>query len=349
MPSDQPRTPESPQYSTHIESTKQPLSPRAHSLLTPAHSANESESSVNSEMDQNESSNKRKREVDDVGDQKFKKAHHEASELHLEDLHLDVGKKYKLCHTPIPQNNVDLTQDLFALYGLENISKSVARTNPDGSKGVRLRKTYKNHIKDHQLSGNFDSIKREADDPNNIYTMMITPEEEWQKENLGRENIEDGIPDTIKQLMGKAFKMSRGVIPKSAWNNSILGDLAPATASVEPSRLTQNPLKSQQNSNLGGLKTTKLPGPRPKRSIKKRTYGDSSFEGYGEGYIDDEGHEGEISPGDGDGVSRKRPKKVCKRSFLGESIVNSAKSTQGHSFQSAHTHHNSYGPGMVGA
>ncbi|ODV97190.1 hypothetical protein PACTADRAFT_1766 [Pachysolen tannophilus NRRL Y-2460] len=43
---------------------------------------------------------------------------------------------------PSPSSN------LIALYGLNDISKSVARTNPDGSKGVKLRKSYKNHIAD---------------------------------------------------------------------------------------------------------------------------------------------------------------------------------------------------------
>lgn len=34
------------------------------------------------------------------------------------------------------------------LYGLGDIVRSLARTNPDGSKGVKLRKSYKNHIQD---------------------------------------------------------------------------------------------------------------------------------------------------------------------------------------------------------
>lgn len=34
------------------------------------------------------------------------------------------------------------------MYGLEPVAKSLARTNPDGSKGVKLRKSYKNHIQD---------------------------------------------------------------------------------------------------------------------------------------------------------------------------------------------------------
>ncbi|RLV96498.1 Mediator of RNA polymerase II transcription subunit 19 [Spathaspora sp. JA1] len=51
---------------------------------------------------------------------------------------------------PTPMDN------LLKLYGLEPIVKSLARTNPDGSKGVKLRKSYKNHIQDlpgkHQIA-----------------------------------------------------------------------------------------------------------------------------------------------------------------------------------------------------
>lgn len=38
--------------------------------------------------------------------------------------------------------------NLIKLYGLEETARSLARTNPDGSKGVKLRKSYKNHIQD---------------------------------------------------------------------------------------------------------------------------------------------------------------------------------------------------------
>jgi hypothetical protein len=46
-----------------------------------------------------ESSNKRKRDVDDYGDREQKKVHVEDSRIRIEDLHLDVGKKYRLCRT----------------------------------------------------------------------------------------------------------------------------------------------------------------------------------------------------------------------------------------------------------
>ena len=50
-------------------------------------------------METEDSSNKRKRDVEDVGDQEQKKVHVEDRRLGIEDLHLDVGKKYLLCRT----------------------------------------------------------------------------------------------------------------------------------------------------------------------------------------------------------------------------------------------------------
>lgn len=50
-------------------------------------------------MEAEEFSNKRKREVEDVGGKEQKKVHVEDRRLGIEDLHLDVGKKYLLCRT----------------------------------------------------------------------------------------------------------------------------------------------------------------------------------------------------------------------------------------------------------
>jgi hypothetical protein len=46
-----------------------------------------------------ESSNKRKRDDDDHGDREQKKVHVEDSRISIDDLHLNVGKKYLLCRT----------------------------------------------------------------------------------------------------------------------------------------------------------------------------------------------------------------------------------------------------------
>lgn len=44
-----------------------------------------------------EPSNKRKRDIEDNGEREQKKVHVEVSRLSINDLHLDVGEKYKLC------------------------------------------------------------------------------------------------------------------------------------------------------------------------------------------------------------------------------------------------------------
>lgn len=41
-----------------------------------------------------------------------------------------------------------LRDDVFALYNLKGIADALARTKPDGSKGVKLRKSYKSHVQD---------------------------------------------------------------------------------------------------------------------------------------------------------------------------------------------------------
>jgi hypothetical protein len=46
-----------------------------------------------------EFSSKRKRDLEDHGDREQKKVHVEDSRIRIEDLHLDVGKKYSLCRS----------------------------------------------------------------------------------------------------------------------------------------------------------------------------------------------------------------------------------------------------------
>lgn len=66
-------------------------------LPTPAHSV--TGSAHHDLIMADDSPHKRKRSVDDSGDREQKKVHVEESKLGIEDLHLDVGKKYLLCQT----------------------------------------------------------------------------------------------------------------------------------------------------------------------------------------------------------------------------------------------------------
>jgi hypothetical protein len=70
------------------------------SLPTPAHSVNACDSSHDINMTDADSPNKRKRQLDDMGDQEHKKTHLEdPRRLGIENLHLDVGPKYLLLRT----------------------------------------------------------------------------------------------------------------------------------------------------------------------------------------------------------------------------------------------------------
>ena len=57
--------------------------------------------------------------------------------------------------TYVPQQPNPL-DDLISVYGLSDLANQVARTNKDGSKAVKLRKSYKNQISD--LSAKFSTI-----------------------------------------------------------------------------------------------------------------------------------------------------------------------------------------------
>jgi hypothetical protein len=150
------------------------------------------------------------------------------------------------------------------------------------------------------------------DAPDTLYAMMIAPEEEWDAQHTRGKEIGKGLPENALASMGKAFTMARGVIPKNSWNNSVLGDLIAAPTPTESAKVIQNGNKTSNPQNPSVVRAVKSELPRPKRNVKKRTYGDSSFEGYGEGYVDDDAQETGYSTGDGDdrGGSRKRPKKV---------------------------------------
>jgi hypothetical protein len=234
---------------------------------------------------------------------------------------------------------------------LEDLAKSVARTNPDGSKAVKLRKTYKNHIKEHGVSGAFDSVKKEMDAPDTLLAMMHAPEEEWDAQYTRGKEIGKGLPENVKASMGKAFTMARGTIPKSSWNAAVLGELIYAPSQTESAKATQNGIKIPVPQNPSVVRTAKSDLPRPKRNIKKRTYDDTSFEGYAEGFMDDDAQETGYSTAEGDdrGGSRKRPKKVCSMLYLQDCMANNEKTAPSHGFQNAPMRQNSYGPGMVGA
>ncbi len=236
------------------------------------------------------------------------------------------------CAAHRTQKYPHVTEDLFELFGLSDIAAEVAREKPNGEKNA-LRKTYKGHIKRLGVMGRFESVEKDWDEPKeplpeeqngdelSALKKKVEPYFGFGKITTlhdadfwrGRHHLMNGWTREAKAAESRAVAMAKGAVPIKVWDSSVLGDISPANADTAKQGLQS---KTAPGTPLGvhgasGLKP-KQPGvlapgvPRPQRSNKKRGYGDSSFDGYGDGFPDDG-----YSTGDGEGGSQKRRKKVC--------------------------------------
>ncbi|UKZ93904.1 uncharacterized protein TrAFT101_008806 [Trichoderma asperellum] len=309
-------------------------------LPTPAHSVNGSSSQLDSMM-LDDSPQKRKRPLEDVGDDReLKKPHVDDYKLAIEDLHRDVGHKYLLLQSPHPESFPRTSEDLYEMYDLVDLATEVAREKPNGEKNA-LRKTYKGHIKRLGVTGHFDVAKKNDDAPSDFLSMLQVPDHEWNVHQVKGRSLMDGLSDVTKSTLGRALTMAKGPVPKSFWDSSVLGDIGPSNgdSSKAPSAkptAPNTPLISMSGASaMSRSKSQLLPGQnpaRPQRSIKKRSYGDSSYEGYGEGFPDDDtGLETGYSTGEGEGGQKRRKKSSGNTPPYPSAMRQS-----------------SYGPGMVG-
>lgn len=83
--------------------------------------------------------------------------------------------------------------NLLALYKLEPIANSISRVKSDGSKGVKLRKSYKNHILD--LPG-----KHQIPAPKPVDGQILNPE---------LSNLPDVIKEFDSGLLASALKFDK--------------------------------------------------------------------------------------------------------------------------------------------
>jgi len=180
---------------------------------------------------------------------------------------------------------------------------------------------------------------------------MRLPEEEWNAQFVRGKEIEKGLP--IMSSLGKALTMSKGTLKKEQWNSSVLGELSVPPATADPTKVASKIAPKVRTPVPSGSINPAVPRPtkgeavRPKRVKTARTYGESTYEGYAEGYIDDDLQDAGYSTGDGDEKrARKRAKKVGRLLCDAIFMANTEK-TPTNQFQAPM--HTSYGPGMVGA
>lgn len=260
-----------------------------------------------------DSPQKRKRESGDVGAQdREKRVHIDDGIPSMQAIHEDVGEKYLLLKRTWKPAQPVLSADLFELYGLSGLAGEVARVLPDGTKNA-MRKTYKGQIKKLGLTGHFDAIKKEPNDPEGFLSLIDCPPQEWEVLFVNGKEISNGLRPEVQRALPKATTMARGPISKDKWDSSVLADFAgdrgvrgsssaKATAPGTPLHPASGGVPRLKGQGLGASDAA-----RPRRAGKKRSYGDNSYEGYGDSFQDEEtGAETGYSTGEGEGSRRRK-------------------------------------------
>ncbi|KAI0004026.1 Rox3-domain-containing protein [Xylariaceae sp. FL0662B] len=318
-----PQTPQSPSRlspgtTDQLSSINSSMTSITTALPTPAHSVNGSGQLADMAHDvtmADDYSHKRKYPFDDTGHVQKKVHLEDTRKIGIENLHMDVGEKYLLCRTRHSGSVPRMSDDLFEKFGLTGIAASVARTKPNGEKNA-LRKGYKGQIKSLGLSGHFDAVKKESFAEDSFMALINHPEDDWLNREVRGKEVEGGLPHSCLANLSRATTMAKSApLQKPLWDSSVLGDLASGIVSKKTGQdqaARQTAPGTPVTSALGVTpKPTKPLAPqadRARRIGKKRSYQDSSFEGYGEGYDDETGGS---STGDGDDRSKlKRRKQV---------------------------------------
>ena len=225
-----------------------------------------------------------------------------------------------------PISRPHTTQDLISLYNLQPLAATVARTDPVTGEKRAIRKTYKGKIKAFGLAGRDKEVRHPEGQAGGLLEMAIWPTEEWHVQKVAGKQFDTGLSEDTWARLERAMTMEPGPLP--GFDASILGidtPIAPPAAvetktPAQPANVIQRqpgqPNGIAQTPHSGANPSTGDP-PRPKRTGRKRRYDEHSFEGYGEGYVDDDGDAGAgYSTSERDdkrdtGSGKKKRKKVC--------------------------------------
>ncbi len=190
-----------------------------------------------------------------------------------------------------------------------------------------MRKSYEGKVKTLGLAGRNRAVKHESGKVMGLLEMAQWPEEEWHNQKIAGKDVHKGLPSGTLAKLERAMLMQPGMVPSSPENDweDLLGyekvKPLPTITEQNPKRaLHAEKLKAKPNGQINGVRAPvgKEQGAeivRPKRAGKKRRYDEHSFEGYGEGFVDDDGDLVEGSgytsnEGSRQGTALKKRKKV---------------------------------------
>ena len=210
-------------------------------------------------------------------------------------------------------------------YGLNWLEASVARVDPKtGEKINKLRKSYEGQIKSFGLAGRNKATPHDSDvDGMTMLQLGQWPHQEYQLQRVMGKDLMHGLSGGVENRLEKALDLKPGKVPRNAeWENVLGHDKKGNTDDPKSKKQELRKEETQQqpiglpkvNGHMNGI-TSNPETNRPKRVGKKRSYFDSSFEGYGEGY--DDGAE-DNSSNEGSrrsSSSRKKRRKVAFSPF----------------------------------
>lgn len=190
-----------------------------------------------------------------------------------------------------------------------------------------MRKSYEGKIKAFGLAGRNKAVKHEEGNGKAIglVEMIKWPDDEWHNQKVMGKEVTNGLPAAMMAKLERAMKMEPGPVPDNDFWEDALGHekAKPISAVADPNKKAAQPIatstirpKAQTNGSSTNPGTQATSGAvRPKRSGMKRSYDEHSFEGYGEGYVDDDvdpyGSDGySSSKGSRKSLSKKKRKKV---------------------------------------
>jgi len=199
-----------------------------------------------------------------------------------------------LCQLALPRIRPDPSQHLLSKYGFSALHAKVARTDPVTHEKInKLRKSYEGQIKNFQLAGKNKPVKDDIPEGqwSSLNLMMLEPEESWYASKVMGKKIEV-TPDLESRLQKAMFLQPGRTKDDEYWSDLLLHEKA-RPAPVQETTGKRAPPSSVQRPQVNGNGGRSMPpatgeAARPRRDKKKRSYTDNSFEGYEEGFVDDD-------------------------------------------------------------
>lgn len=186
-----------------------------------------------------------------------------------------------------------------------------------GEKINKLRKSYEGKIKD------FPGKNKAVAVPYELANYIHYPDEEWGIQKLMGKELERGLSDDQMMKLEKAVQADPGKLSaeeNEKWRIATEFEMDPPKAKGRDVPSTAKAATSKAAKTTTATKSSTTEPPRPKRRGTKRSYADESFEGYGEGFVDDAGATQSIVDDDVESRSSSGAKKKRRKVRFSETV-----------------------------